>query len=114
MHELGIVMNVLETAKKAAEENDLKKVTRLRLEVGEVSSIVPQLFIDAFDWAKKRNPGFEDCEMEMIVIQGISYCTRCKRTYETTKYAKICPYCKSPETYLVTGNEISIKDMEGI
>ena len=28
------------------------------------------------------------------------------------KYAKICPYCKSERTYLITGNEYNIKEIE--
>ena len=58
MHELGIVMNVLEQADAAAAEYQAEKVLRVTMEVGEVSSIVPELFIDAFNWAKKNeSPG---------------------------------------------------------
>lgn len=112
MHELGIVMKVVEEAEQAAKENEVKKVLKLTMEVGEVSSIVPDLFRDCFEWAKKRTQYLQEAQLEMILIQGISYCTECRKTYETTKYAKICPHCGSEKTYLVTGNEITIKGME--
>ena len=43
MHELGIVMKVVDEVEQVAKENNVQKVTNLRLEVGEVSSIVPDL-----------------------------------------------------------------------
>ena len=54
MHELGIVMQVVAETEKAAKESGCEKVIKLRLEVGEVSSVVPELFRDCFEWAKKK------------------------------------------------------------
>ena len=53
----------------------------------------------------------QETKLELIIIEGKSYCRNCKKTYKTTAYAKECPYCKSTDTYLVTGNEMTIKDM---
>ena len=112
MHELGIVMNVVEQVEQVAKQNNVKRVLQLNVEVGEVSAIVPDLFTDCFEWAKKRTEYLKDAQLNLIVLQGISYCRSCKRTYETTKYAKQCPHCQSMDTYLVTGNEINIKDIQ--
>lgn len=54
MHELGIVLNVIDRVEDIAKENNVKKVTKLTLEIGEVSSIVPSYFSDCFEWAKKK------------------------------------------------------------
>ncbi len=54
MHELGIVLHVIDQVEELAKENNVSKVTRLTLEVGEVSSIVPSYFSDCFEWAKKK------------------------------------------------------------
>lgn len=114
MHELGIVMQVIDQTEQAAEENDVRKVTKLRVEIGEVSAIVPSLFIDAFDWAKKKTKFLQEAELELIVLEAVTYCRACRTTYRTTQYAKTCPNCGSVDTYLVTGNEIRIRDMEAI
>ncbi|MDY3096003.1 MAG: hydrogenase maturation nickel metallochaperone HypA, partial [Eubacteriales bacterium] len=34
-----------------------------------------------------------------------------KKEYETVKYGKICPYCKSERTYLLRGNEVMIREI---
>lgn len=114
MHELGIVMQVIGQVEAAAEENQVTQVRRLRMEVGEVSSVVPELFTDCFDWAKKKTKYLQSAQLELIVLEAISYCQDCKSTYRTTASGKQCPHCGSGRTYLVTGNEVNIKDMEVI
>lgn len=114
MHELGIVLNVIDRVEEIAKENNVKKVTKLTLEIGEVSSIVPSYFSDCFEWAKKKTDYMKDTELEMIILEGLSYCRDCKKTYKTTEYAKKCQHCGSDDTYLVTGDEMRIKDIEVI
>lgn len=114
MHELGIVMNVLEQVDSAAAEYQAEKVTKVTMEVGEVSSIVPDLFTDAFNWAKKKTDYLKDAELEMIIIEGRTYCRSCGETYRTTAYGKKCPHCGSYETYLLTGDQVIIKDIDAL
>lgn len=112
MHELGIVMHVIRQIEAIAEENGVEKVVTLNLEVGEVSSVVPQLFTDCFEWAKKKTRFMQETRLELIVLQAFSYCKACGNSFRTTENAKKCPHCGSYDTYLITGNEINIKDIE--
>ena len=112
MHELGIVFNITKQIEEIAKENKVNKVTSLTIEVGEVSTVVPEYFKDCFEWAKKKTEYLKDCKLNLIVISALSYCEDCKQTFETTKYAKICPHCKSEHTYLVSGNEVKMKQIE--
>lgn len=112
MHELGIVMNVIKQVEKAAAEHHVKQVCRVTMELGEVSSVVPELFEDCFEWAKKRTECLRDAELEMVILEGISYCRACKSTYSTTAYGRKCPRCGGGDTYLVTGDEINIKQIQ--
>ena len=114
MHELGIVMNVLEQVDAAAAEYKAEKVMKVTMEVGEVSSIVPALFTDAFNWAKKKTGYLKDAELEMIIIEGRTYCQSCGETYKTTEHGKKCPHCGSFETYLLTGDQVIIKDIDAL
>ena len=54
MHELGIVLNVIDRVEEIAKENKVKKVTKLTLEIGEVSSIVPPYFSDCLSSQRKK------------------------------------------------------------
>lgn len=114
MHELGIVVRVIDMAEKAAEENAVTKVTRLDLEVGEVSTVVPEYFRDCFEWAKKKTAHMQDCELNLIVIEGKSWCQDCRRTFRTTEYGKACPVCGGTDTYLISGNDVVVRDIQAI
>lgn len=112
MHELGIVMHVIRQVEDVAAKNGVKEVTKLHIEVGEVSSVVPALFEDCFAWAKKRTQYLQNAQLDLIVLEAVSYCRTCRQTFRTAQYAKVCPHCGGEDTYLATGNEISIRDIE--
>ena len=114
MHELGIVVHVINQIEKLAKEKDVKEVKELTLEVGEVSGVVKQYFVDAFEWAKKRTEYMKECKLNLIIIEGISYCEDCKETFRTTEFGKTCPKCGGGNTYLVTGRDVSIRDVKVI
>ena len=114
MHELGIVMNVVEQADRIAADNGAQKIVGITMEIGEVSTVVPELFLDAFNWVKKRTEYLQEAELEMIIIEGRTYCKECGETYRTTEFGKKCPHCGSPETYLLTGDQVIIKDISAV
>lgn len=114
MHELGIVVHVIDMVEKAAEENHVHKVMKLDLEVGEVSTIVPDYFRDCYQWAIKKTRYMQECELNLIVVEGKSYCQDCRKTYRTTEYGKACPYCGGYHTYLVSGHDVMIRDIQAV
>ena len=112
MHELGIVFHIIEKVEKVAEENKVKAVSKVNLEIGEVSLVVPDYFLDVWKWAIKKTKYMQNCECNITILAALSYCESCKQTYKTTTFAKICPHCLSEKTYLITGDEVNIKDIE--
>lgn len=114
MHELGLVMHFIDMVENTAAENDVQKVVGVTLEVGEVSTIIPDYFRDCYNWAIKKTKYMQACELNMIVIEGITYCQDCKETYRTTEYGKTCPHCGSLNTYLVTGDQLTVRDIQVI
>lgn len=112
MHELGLIVHIAKTVLEVAEENNLSKVSSITLEVGEVSTIVTSYMTDCWEFYKKKFPIFEDSKLKIEIIKGITYCESCQKTYETVEYGKICPYCKSPDTYLIQGSQCNIKEIE--
>ena len=70
MHELGIVVHVAKTLTELAEENNLKRIGSVTLEVGEVSGIITDYFVDCWNYFKVRYPLLKDCEMKLEIIKG--------------------------------------------
>ena len=114
MHELGTVFYVIEQVEKVCKENDLTVVGSVTLEIGEVSGIIPEYIVDCWEWAKKKNAYVKDAEIKIETLVAVTYCEDCQKTYPTLQYKKICPYCGSEHTYLLTGNEYNIKEIEAM
>jgi Zn finger protein HypA/HybF (possibly regulating hydrogenase expression) len=112
MHELGVVFHIAKSVERVAAENGVKKVNKVVLEVGEVSAIVNSYLVDCWDWNAKRSEVLNGCQLEIVTISSITYCEDCGEKYETVKYGKTCPNCKSGNTYLLQGNETNIKQIE--
>ena len=112
MHEMGIVLHLAKTLDETAEEHKLSAIGKVVLQVGEVSGIMTDLFTDAWNYFKVRHPVLINSELVLETIPAVTWCDNCKQTYETVKYGKECPYCKSGETWLLRGNECVIKEIE--
>lgn len=112
MHELGIVFSILDRLEELAGEQNLTHIKRVTLEIGEVSTVLPEYVTPCFDWAVKKRPLFGDTTLEIEQIHAVTLCNSCGREYDTVPQGITCPYCGSRETVLVCGNEINIKEIE--
>ena len=112
MHEMGIVTHLAKSLTEMAEENKVTKYGSVTLEVGEVSGIMTDYFVDCWDYFKVKYPLLLECELKLETIPAVTFCESCKQEYETVKHGRICPYCGSEETYLVKGDECVIKEVE--
>ena len=81
-------------------------------ENGEVSTIVPDYLTDCWKYYRKKFPLIEHSELKIEILPATTYCEDCRQTYPTVEFGRQCPYCKSPNTYLVCGDECNIKEIE--
>lgn len=112
MHELGIVFYIIRDVKKVAEENHCRHISKVVMNIGEVSTVVPHLLTDCWEWAVKKEELLEGCRIEINTTPAVTFCEDCKREYDTVKHRKTCPYCKGENTWLLRGNEVEIKEIE--
>ncbi len=112
MHEMGIILHLAKSLEETAEQEKIKKITRVTLEVGEVSGIMTDYFTDCWDYFKKRHPVLDTAALEIETIPAVTYCSSCEKTYPTVQYGRTCPHCGSGETWLIQGNECIIKEIE--
>lgn len=112
MHELGIIVYITKTLESVAKENNLSEIGSVTLEVGEVSTIVPEYLTDCWEYYKKKFPLIEKSEMKIEMMPAVTYCENCGRTYPTVKHGRQCPHCGSWETCLAAGDECNIREIE--
>ena len=114
MHELGIVFHIMDTLEAVATENKLSEIHSVTIEVGEVSTVVPDYLTDCWRWAVQKKELLTQCEMKVEVLPAVTLCESCGKEYPTVAHGRICPYCGSEKTYLLRGNELNIKEIEAI
>ena len=112
MHELGIVFYIIRDVRQTAQENGVEHVNAVVMNIGEVSTIVPEYLSDCWRWAADKEEMLKGCELKINIIPAVSTCGDCGREYETVKYGKTCPHCNSGNTWLLRGNEVEIKEIE--
>ena len=112
MHELGIVFYIIRDVKKAAREHAVSKVSGVVMQIGEVSTIVPDYLQDCWRWAADKEKLLHGAALKIQMIPARTYCEDCHREYATVAHGKICPHCGSEHTCLLSGNEVEIKEIE--
>ena len=112
MHELGVTFHIMDHLEKVAKENEVEKIRKVVLELGEVSTVIESYLLNCWTWAAKKRPLFEEAELIVETLPAVTYCEDCGKTYPTVEHGKTCPFCGSGQTYLLHGNEFNIKEIE--
>lgn len=112
MHELGIVFHIIKNIEQVGEKNQLKSVSAVTLELGEVSTVVETYLRDCWKWAADKSALLRGAVLKVETIPAVTLCEDCGNTYGTVQYGKTCPVCQSEHTHLVTGSEMNIKEIE--
>ena len=107
MHEFGIAYDIFATTRRAATENRARQVTRVRVEIGEMSMVNPEQVIFLFDTLAEEDPLVRGAKLDTTVVPPRS---RCTCGYEGEEKF-VCPRCGAlPE--LVRGREIVVTNIE--
>ena len=112
MHELGIVKHVIKSLHDVAKEHNVRHIGSVTLEIGEVSGVVLDQLVDYWNYFREKDELVKGAPLFVEKIGAVTYCTACENTYDTVAHGKTCPHCGSTETYLLKGNEFSIKQIE--
>ena len=112
MHELGIVFYIIRDVKEVAGQNGVEHVSAVVMDIGEVSTVVPEYLTDCWRWAADKEDLLRGCELRCNIIPAVTHCDGCGKEYPTVEHGKTCPHCGSGETWLLRGNEVEIKEIE--
>ncbi|WP_282209175.1 hydrogenase maturation nickel metallochaperone HypA [Parvibacter caecicola] len=114
MHELGLVFALSDLLEEVAAEQDLSRICRVTVELGEVSGVVAEQLQDAWGWAAQKSDLLRGCQLELKTVPAVTVCNSCGRTYPTVPQGRICPHCGSSDTQLLRGNEFEVTEVEGM
>ncbi|MCM0591612.1 MAG: hydrogenase maturation nickel metallochaperone HypA/HybF [Gloeotrichia echinulata DVL01] len=107
MHELGITQNIVAIVSEHAKG---AKVSRVLLEIGKLSAIMPDAIRFCFDICSQGTV-LAGSTLEILEITGLGKCRQCGAEIALDKPFGICQ-CGSLELDLINGEELKIKEIE--
>lgn len=113
MHEYSIVQGVLDAVEPAALKAGARRVTKVRLRVGDMTEVVRDSL--DFMWelcCEERGPVFEGTQLEVETVMPRSACLKCGAEFEHDRFHLHCPACDSASTMLLSGRELEIASMD--
>ena len=114
MHELGIVFHIIRTVEDVARQNDVTRIRRVTLQLGEVSGVVESYLQDCWKWAAAKSELLPGAVLTVETIPAVTVCEDCGQQYPTVQFSRTCPHCRSPRTHLLQGHEMLIKEIEAV
>ena len=81
MHELGVTFHILDHVEGVAAANNVTRVSKVVLELGEVSTVIGSYLHNCWKWAASKRPLFEDCELEVEKLPAITFCENCGKIF---------------------------------
>ena len=70
MHELGVLCQIVKKVNHIAQENGIKKIKHITLEVGRESSFVPVFLERLFPVAIEKFPILENAKLKIEAVAG--------------------------------------------
>lgn len=110
MHELGVVIEVIKTVEGIVKQNNLTKVDKLVLQIGELSAMIPK-YIEACYPAAVDGTLLQETKLEIEILPGNALCKKCNKVFNLIENSSKCPYCESKEWELLSGREFMIKEI---
>lgn len=111
MHEVSIAEEIKSVVIQKLKENHGKRIKKIKLLIGKMTTIVPDALRFAFDVVSKGTP-LENALIEIKVLKTKAKCNSCSKKFEIKDYDFICPVCKSINFEIIQGREMIIKTIE--
>ncbi len=108
MHELSIVMSIIDIAEKEIYKAGGGIVGEIELDIGQLSTIEMEAF--DFAWQQGIKGSFlEDAKLIVNRIEGKAKCLECDIEFPITNYYDSCPVCGGHFNQIIQGKELKVK-----
>jgi hydrogenase nickel incorporation protein HypA/HybF len=108
MHEMSITQGIIDLCLEHAGK---RRVRSLEVEIGELSSVVPEAIEFCFE-ACSRETLLEGARLVIIRIPGAGHCEECGRKTPLMELYSSCRHCGSNRVTIVAGEELRVREIE--
>lgn len=111
MHELSITESILNIAKSEAQKYNANKVINIKIKVGELSGVVPELMQEYFNIVSKDTV-VDGAELIIEKVPIVIKCLDCNYESLINKMKMRCPKCEGSNFKMISGKEFYVDSME--
>lgn len=111
MHEMSLAESILQIAEEEARKLGFDRVTVVRVEIGQLSSVAPEALRFCFDVVISGSI-VDGARLEIIDMPGTGWCMQCDATVPIAALFEPCPRCGSYQVQPTGGTELRVKDLE--
>lgn len=110
MHELSIVMGIIDIAEQETRKANAQKVDKIELEIGELAGVEIQAL--EFAWSSAvPNTSLAQAEREIHHIAALAECLECNTRFKLSSKYEACPECSSYFRDIIQGKELRVKSL---
>ncbi len=134
MHEWALAESILTAAVEAAEKEKLKKITEIKISIGELQQIEEDIFKFALDEIIKTQKNLKYLKYKIEIEESTLKCKNCSHHWKFSDMKKKltddeseaihfvpevafvhtrCPKCGSPDFEISKGRGVSITQIKG-
>lgn len=134
MHEWALAESILTAAVEAAEKEKLKKLTVIKISIGELQQIEEDIFKFALDEIIKTQKNLKELKYKIEIEESTLKCKNCNHNWKFSDMKKKlsedeseaihfvpevafvhtrCPKCGSPDFEITKGRGVSITQIIG-
>ena len=135
MHEWALAESILAAAVEAAEKEKLKKISEIKISIGELQQIEQDIFEFALkEIIKTQDDTLKNVKIHIETEESVLKCKSCEHTWNFSEIKKKineneaeeihfipevafvhtrCPKCGSPDFEIQTGRGVSITSIKG-
>lgn len=110
MHEIGVLFEIVKSVDRFAKENDVEKIATLVLQIGELSSMIPNYMTTLYP-AAVEGTILDGSKLEIEVLPANGLCKDCEKVFNLVESNGTCPRCKTKNWDLLSGKEFYIKEI---
>ena len=113
MHELSVCQALISQVEELAQREMAQRVERVRVGIGPLSGVEPQLLQHAYPLAAAGTLA-ENSELEIENRPIRVHCPTCGKTSDASASRLLCAHCGDWQTTLVSGDELMLLQVEFI
>ena len=111
MHELAVTESMMGIVLKHAQRSNAKKVTKINMVLGEISTVMEDPVRFYFEMISKDTIA-EEAELFFRRTPLMCRCGDCEEEFRVKEFDFTCPECGSAAVEVISGREFKVESIE--